>query len=86
MRSTFLAIILLFSQVTYSEIKTAEVDGYTIEYEIIGSGDEVILLEAGVDGGFADWGAIPNSLSESGTVVRYSRVGNGNVSKPESLF
>lgn len=86
MRIAFLIIILLLSQVAYSEIRTAEVDGFLIEYEVLGSGGEVVLLEAGGGGGLADWNNIPKSLSEVATVIRYSRVGNGNSSKPETLF
>lgn len=86
MRIAFLVIALLLSLAAYSEVKTTDVSGYTIEYEILGSGDEVILLEAGGGGGLADWGAIPKALSDSATVIRYSRVGNGNSSKPDTLF
>lgn len=86
MKSAFLLITLLFSHVAHSEIKTAEIAGYLLEYEIIGEGSEVIVLEAGGGGGLAEWGVIPEALSNSAKVVRYSRVGNGNSSKPERLF
>ncbi len=86
MRLGFLIIILSFTPYGHAEIKTAEIGLYTIEYEAIGSGSETILLEAGGGGGLADWGIIPESLADSATVVSYSRVGNGNSSKPETLF
>jgi len=86
MKSVFFFIVLLFAHAAYPEIKTANIAGYSLEYEIIGAGDEVILLEAGGGGGLADWEAIPEALSTSAKVVRYSRVGNGNSSKPEKLF
>lgn len=86
MRIAFFIVALLLSSAAYSEIKTTEVFGFTIEYEILGSGDEVFLLEAGGGGGLADWGAIPEALSKSAKVIRYSRVGNGNSSTPDSMF
>lgn len=86
MRKLFIVIGLLLSQAAYSEIKTTEVNGYTIEYEVLGSGTETILLEAGGGGGLADWGDISESLSASATVISYSRVGNGNSSKPDTMF
>lgn len=86
MKAVVFLIGLLFSQMAYSAIKTVEIDGYEIEYEVLGDGSEVVLLEAGGGGGLADWNDIPMSLSEMGTVVRYSRVGNGNSSKPEAMF
>ncbi|HEY7885347.1 MAG TPA: alpha/beta hydrolase [Cellvibrionaceae bacterium] len=86
MRTVFLLFSLLVSQVVCSEIKTAEIDGYGIEYEVLGSGNEFVLLEAGGGGGLADWNDIPEALSETATVIRYSRVGNGNSDKPETMF
>lgn len=86
MRIAFLVGALLLASLAHAEVKTTKVSGYTIEYEILGSGDEVILLEAGGGGGLADWGAIPEALAESAKVIRYSRVGNGNSSKPDALF
>jgi pimeloyl-ACP methyl ester carboxylesterase len=86
MKSMFLLIAFLFSPAAYSEIKTAEIAGFLLEYEVIGTGSEVIVLEAGGGGGLADWGTIPEALSTSAKVVRYSRVGNGKSSQSERPF
>lgn len=86
MKIAVLLVTLLFSFAAQSAIKTADIAGYSIEYEVIGNGKEIILLEAGGGGGLADWDEIPAALSKSATVIRYSRVGNGNSSKPETLF
>lgn len=86
MKFTFLALALLVSQAVCAEPEKVEIEGYTIEYEVSGSGDEVILLEAGGGGGLADWSGIFESLADSTKVVRYSRVGNGNSDKPERQF
>lgn len=80
------SFILFLSQVTNAEIKEVEILGYKIEYEMTGSGNQFVLLEAGGGGGLADWHDIPKSLSKSATIIRYSRVGNGNSSKPETIF
>lgn len=86
MKTAVLLVILLFTQTAYSEIKTAEIAGYDIEYEVSGEGSEVVLLEAGGGGGLNDWNDISMSLAEVAAVIRYSRVGNGNSSKPERMF
>ncbi|WP_448570046.1 alpha/beta fold hydrolase [Thalassotalea ganghwensis] len=86
MKTGVFLIGLLFSQIAHSAIKTVEIGDYEIEYDVSGSGSEVVLLEAGARGGIADWGNIWTSLSEVSTVIRYSRVGNGNSSKPETMF
>lgn len=77
---------LLLPLIAFCQIKTVEISGYAIEYEIVGAGDDIILLEAGGGGGLADWGDIAKTLSQSATVIAYSRVGNGNSSKPDRLF
>src|SRR5690606_4716416 len=59
---------------------------YRIEYEVMGEGDEVVLLEAGGGGGLADWPVIFDRLSKETKVIRYSRVGNGNSEKPDTHF
>lgn len=86
MRIVLLITTLLLSSVVHAEVKTVEILGYAIEYEVLGTGSEIILLEAGGGGGLADWGAIAETLSEAATVIRYSRVGNGNSSKPDGFF
>ncbi len=86
MRLLFLAAILLFSSPSHSDVKTAEIGPYTVEFEVRGSGKEVILLEAGGGGGLEDWSGIFEQVSQSAKVVRYSRVGNGNSDKPDAMF
>ncbi len=86
MKLAFFILTFLLSSAAYPEIKTADILGYTIEYETLGSGEEVILMEAGGGGGLVDWGGIPEVLAKSATIIRYSRVGNGNSSRPNTLF
>lgn len=86
MKSILLTIAVFLCQTAFAQVKTIQIDGYKIEYEIAGSGNEVILLEAGGGGGLADWPVIFERLSQSTKVLRYSRVGNGNSDKPNRLF
>lgn len=58
--------------------KTVKVAGYEVEYELQGSGDHIILLEAGGSAGLEDWEPIYEPLTQHAKVLRYSRVGNGN--------
>lgn len=86
MKPLLTAIIFLLSQTVFAQIQTVQIDGYKMEYEISGTGNNVILLEAGGGGGLADWPGIFESLSKSTRVLRYSRVGNGNSEKPNRFF
>lgn len=86
MKSALIIIALLVSQLAFAKVETTEVGGYMIEYEVKGEGDEVVLLEAGGGGGLADWPVIFDRLSQTTKVIRYSRVGNGNSEKTNTLF
>lgn len=63
-----------------AEIKTVMVDKYSIEYELSGVGNFVVLLEAGGASGLNDWDPIYNELSKRYRTIRYSRAGNGSSS------
>lgn len=51
---------------------------FELEYEIAGEGEHIVLLEAGGSAGMADWEPVFAQMAEHATVIRYSRVGNGN--------
>lgn len=70
----------LFSASAIASIKTIEVAGYEFEYELEGSSDTTILLEAGGSAGLQDWDPIYHQLTKRARVLRYSRLGNGNSS------
>jgi pimeloyl-ACP methyl ester carboxylesterase len=59
-------------------MKYVEVNGFQLEYEVAGTGKNVILLEAGAGASMSDWDPIFNQLVKDSKVIRYSRVGNGN--------
>lgn len=56
----------------------APVEHYDIEYEIAGSGEQVIFLEAGGGSPLSDWDPVFDALAQEARVIRYARVGNGN--------
>lgn len=77
---------LLFasSLLTFNVFATAQftkVKGVTVEYQIAGSGEHTILLEAGGSAGLSDWDPIFNTLTQHARVIRYSRIGNGGSQK-----
>ena len=51
-----------------------------LEYEVVGSGDQVVLFDAGSLSGMAGWDSIWGSLPDNITAIRYSRRGEGGSS------
>lgn len=54
------------------------VNEFELEYEIAGSGEQIVLLEAGGSAGMSDWEPVFEQIAEHATAIRYSRVGNGH--------
>lgn len=71
-----LALSLLFA----ANVKAAfvKVGEFELQYEIAGSGKQIVVLEAGGSAGLDDWNSVFSSIAEQTKVIRYSRVGNGN--------
>ncbi|RUO55924.1 alpha/beta fold hydrolase [Pseudidiomarina homiensis] len=86
MKSRCLLFVLLFPVVAFANPDFVKVKGYDLEYEIAGSGSEIILLEAGGGAGMSDWDPVFQRLSEHAKVIRYSRVGNGNSTAIQQHF
>ena len=78
MKLSWMLIGLLVPVVAFANPDFVKVKGYELEYEMVGSGSDVILLEAGGSAGMSDWDPVFQRLSEHAKVIRYSRVGNGN--------
>ncbi len=78
MKLSWLFVGLLVPVVAFANPDFVKVKGYDLEYEMAGSGNEVILLEAGGSAGLSDWEPVFEKMSEYAKVIRYSRVGNGN--------
>ncbi len=55
-----------------------KVNEFQLEYEVAGRGKYTVLLEAGGGAGMSDWDPVFQRIAEHATVIRYSRVGNGN--------
>ncbi|MBE0380204.1 alpha/beta fold hydrolase [Pseudoalteromonas prydzensis] len=71
-----LALSLLFA----ANVKAAfvKVGEFELQYEIAGSGKQIVVLEACGSAGLDDWNSVFSSIAEQTKVIRYSRVGNGN--------
>lgn len=75
----FLISLLAFN--VSADISFIKVKGYDVEYEIKGSGQHIVFLEAGGSAGLSDWDPIFESLAKQTQVIRYSRIGNGGSEK-----
>lgn len=78
-------ICMAFSFSAYAKPAFINVKEFQIEYEISGSGEHVVLLEAGGSAGMTDWDPVFSLMAKYARVIRYSRVGNGN-STPISRY
>lgn len=73
-----LLVCLALSSAVSAQPQRLAVNEFELEYEIAGSGKHTVLLEAGAGAGMSDWDPVFNRIAEHATVIRYSRVGNGN--------
>ena len=76
-----LLFLFFFSFQGQAEIRTVPIGELKVEYELKGTGNTTILLEAGGSADLSDWEPVYNELSEHFRTIRYSRIGNGNSSK-----
>lgn len=77
---------LFISACALAQVDKINVGVYEIEYEYIGTGENIILLEAGMTRDLQDWDIIVADLATMAQVIRYSRVGNGNSTQTEQHF
>ncbi|WP_213994963.1 alpha/beta hydrolase [Arsukibacterium sp.] len=63
-----------------------KVNEFALEYQIAGSGKHIVLLEAGGSSAMTDWDPVFSQIAEQATVIRYSRVGNGNSTQIKRHF
>jgi pimeloyl-ACP methyl ester carboxylesterase len=77
----WLTLIGLLSFSSLAETSFVKVKGYDVEYEIKGSGKNIIFLEAGGGADLSDWDPIFDDLATRAKVIRYSRIGNGGSEK-----
>lgn len=77
---------LLFSFAVRANSGFVTVSEFEVEYEIAGSGEYTVLLEAGGGSGMSDWEPVFGLIAEQARVVRYSRVGDGNSTAIERHF
>ncbi|TCO69475.1 pimeloyl-ACP methyl ester carboxylesterase [Chromatocurvus halotolerans] len=79
-------IVIAFSFAVAAQPALINVNEFELAYEVAGSGRHIVLLEAGGNAGMSDWGPVFNRMAEHATVIRYSRVGNGESTAIERHF
>lgn len=64
-----LALSLLFA----ANVKAAfvKVGEFELQYEIAGSGKQIVVLEAGGSAGLDDWNSVFSSIAEQTKVIRH---------------
>ncbi len=85
-RQLFFLCIMFLSGLANGKSGFAPVEQWQLEYQISGKGSPVIFLEAGGNSPLTDWDGIYDQLTQHTTVVRYSRVANGNSSQVKQHF
>ena len=85
-RQLFFLCIMFLSGLASGKSGFAPVEQWQLEYQISGKGSPVIFLEAGGNSPLTDWDGIYDQLTQHTTVVRYSRVANGNSSQVKQHF
>jgi len=74
---TFISI----SSYSFASNKSITINGAELEYEIKGTGSQILFFEAGAISGMSGWDSIWKNLPQDSTAIRYSRRGEGNSSK-----
>ena len=86
MKLLSLMLALFCSVFCNAQIQKINIGEFKLEYEKTGTGENVILLEAGMTRDLKDWGNVITELAKTAQVIRYSRAGNGNSSATEQHF
>ncbi len=83
-------VVLVFAALSFtlgaSQSQFINVNEFELEYEITGNGKHTVLLEAGASSAMTDWDPVFSQIAEQATVIRYSRVGNGNSTQVKRHF
>lgn len=86
MRLLFVVLLTFSSLVFSAEATFVQVGEFKLEYQMAGSGPDVVLLEAGASGGMTDWDPVFATLTQHARVIRYSRVGDGQSTQIKRHF
>lgn len=86
MKFCLVILLILSSSLCSANTRFVQVGDFQLEYEIAGTGANVVLLEAGASGGLTDWQPVFLSLSQQAIIIRYSRVGNGKSTQIKDHF
>lgn len=80
------AIAVLCFSLCAAPSQFIKVNEFELEHEIAGSGKHIVLLEAGGGSPMTDWDPVFSQIAQLATVIRYSRVGNGNSTQIKRHF
>lgn len=86
MKVVFFTCMALCFSLSAAQNQFIKVSEFELEYEIAGSGKYTVLLEAGGGSAMTDWNPVFKQIAQQATVIRYSRVGNGNSAKIKRHF
>ena len=82
----FAVCIATCFSVSAAESQFVKVKEFELEYQIAGNGKHIVLLEAGASSAMTDWDPVFKQITQYATVIRYSRVGNGNSTQIKRHF
>lgn len=86
MKESLLLLALLWPLGCIAAPQKIAVGEYQLEYEVSGSGPNLVLLEAGGTAGLDDWDPVFEQIGQFARVIRYARVGNGNSTQVRRHF
>jgi pimeloyl-ACP methyl ester carboxylesterase len=75
MKKVLFLIGILTSLNAFAQIQTAIINGVTVQYKLLGTGNITVVFEAGMGEGMDNWGTIPESVSKFARVLCYNRPG-----------
>lgn len=78
MKFVLFACVAVCFSLSAAQGQFIKVNEFQLEYEIAGSAKHIVLLEAGAGSAMTDWDPVFSLIAQQATVIRYSRVGNGN--------
>lgn len=86
MKVVLFACAALCFSLSAAQSQFIKVNEFELEYEIAGNGKHTVLLEAGGSSAMTDWEPVFSLIAQQATVIRYSRVGNGNSTQVKRHF
>ncbi len=67
------------------DVRTAQVDGHAVAYQVLGHGGPVLVLISGLGDGMDTFKAVAPDLAKSATVIVYDRAGYGGSGRAAAI-